>query len=192
VFRGHKPFGSRLIAAAGHFWESLVSGLPLRADGQLLAAGGPAAGENGLAVCGLHAAPKTVRFGASAVVRLESTFWHCLELPIIHRLGYTQCPRVFLYLRASSIAAASSACVSAKKADPGRESAFFASPEEERGLPPLTKSDQHRLAGHVLFSREFFFDSRGRKRRPARSRHPRLREEIPATVPMKNQFARCL
>ena len=76
AFPDHKPCGNRQIAAAGHFWESLVSGLPLRADGQLLAAGSAPARDDGLAVSGLHAAPKTVRFGATAVVRLESTFWH--------------------------------------------------------------------------------------------------------------------
>jgi hypothetical protein len=50
--------------------------LPLRADGQLLAAHSAAAGNHGLAVGGLHAGPKTVHFGAATVVRLESTFRH--------------------------------------------------------------------------------------------------------------------
>jgi hypothetical protein len=52
------------------------SALPLRTDGQLLAAHGAAAGYDGLAVGRFHASPKPVRFGASAVIRLESSFGH--------------------------------------------------------------------------------------------------------------------
>jgi hypothetical protein len=65
-----------LIAAAGHFWESLVFRLPLRADGQLFAADSAAAGKDGLAIGGLHASPKPVRFGAATVIRLKSSFGH--------------------------------------------------------------------------------------------------------------------
>lgn len=76
---GRKPCGNRLSAAAGHFWESRVSGLPhFRADGNLFAANGTAARQNGLTISGLHARPKAMRLGATAVVRLKSTFRHCI------------------------------------------------------------------------------------------------------------------
>jgi len=73
---GRKFFGNRSIAAAGHFWESLVFRLPLRADGQLFAAGGPAAGKDGAAIGSFHASPKAVRFDAATVIRLERSFRH--------------------------------------------------------------------------------------------------------------------
>jgi hypothetical protein len=87
AFPGRKPFGNRSIAAAGHFWESLVSGLPLRADGQLLAPHGAAAGNYGLAIGGLHTRPKTVRLGAAPIVRLKSSFRHVWKISIIQQLG---------------------------------------------------------------------------------------------------------
>jgi hypothetical protein len=72
-----------LIAAAGHFWESLISSLAprllLRADGQLFTADGAAARDDSATVGGLHAGPKTVRFGAATVIRLESSFGHCVS-----------------------------------------------------------------------------------------------------------------
>ena len=57
--------------------QSFGTGLPLRADGQLLAALRAAARQHGAAIGGLHAFPKTVRLGAVTVVRLISTFRHC-------------------------------------------------------------------------------------------------------------------
>src|ERR1700689_78257 len=83
---GRKPFGNRSIAAAGHFWESLVSGLPLRADGQLLAPHGAAAGNYGLAIGGFHTGPKTVRLGAAPVVRLKSSFRHVWKYRLYNSL----------------------------------------------------------------------------------------------------------
>jgi hypothetical protein len=76
-----------LLAAAWHFWESLVFRLPLRADGQLFAANGPAAGKDGLTVRGLHAAPKPVRLGAATVIRLKSSFWHFVPGNIDYTTG---------------------------------------------------------------------------------------------------------
>ena len=71
--------GSRqaLVDAAGPMRSDSLSGLPLRADGQLLAALCAAAREYGAAIGRLHAFPKTVRFHAAAVIRLKSTFRHC-------------------------------------------------------------------------------------------------------------------
>jgi hypothetical protein len=81
-----------LIAAAWHFWESLISSrapqLPLRADGQLLAADSAAAGYDGLAVTGLHASPKPVRLGAATVVRLKSSFGHFVPGNIDYTTGW--------------------------------------------------------------------------------------------------------
>jgi hypothetical protein len=53
-----------------------VPGLPLRADGQLLAPDGATPRDDGLSVGGLHTGPKTVRLRAAAVVRLKSSFGH--------------------------------------------------------------------------------------------------------------------
>ena len=50
--------------------------LPLGADGQFLAAARAPAGEDRTTVLGLHAAAKTMRLGAVAIVRLKSTFRH--------------------------------------------------------------------------------------------------------------------
>jgi hypothetical protein len=77
-----------LIAAAGHFWESLVFRLPLRADGQLFAADSAAAGQDGLAVGGLHASPETVGFGAATVVRLKCSFGHFVPGNIDYTTGW--------------------------------------------------------------------------------------------------------
>jgi hypothetical protein len=75
-----KLFGNRWIGVAGHFSESLISSrgprLSLRANGQLLASNGATARENGLAVGGLHAGPKSVRLGAATVIRLKGSFRH--------------------------------------------------------------------------------------------------------------------
>jgi hypothetical protein len=82
VSRFRRLFGNRWIAAAGHFLESLlfsarVPRLSLRTDAEFLAANGAAARENGLAVRGLHASPKTVGFHATPVIRLKGSFRHC-------------------------------------------------------------------------------------------------------------------
>ena len=81
-------FGNRSIAAAGHFLESLVFRLPLRADGQLFAADSAAARQDGLTVGGLHARPKPVRFGAATVVRLKSSFGHFIPGNIDYTTGW--------------------------------------------------------------------------------------------------------
>jgi hypothetical protein len=54
--------------------------LPLVTDSELLAAGGPAAGENGPAVLGFHPRAEAMRFGAVSVIRLKSTFRHCSSI----------------------------------------------------------------------------------------------------------------
>src|SRR6185312_12534006 len=60
-------------------WRSRsLSGLPLRADGQLLAALCASARKNGAAIGRLHAFAKTVHLGAATIVRLKSTFRHCI------------------------------------------------------------------------------------------------------------------
>src|ERR1700759_3795779 len=61
-------------------WCRSLSGLPLRADSQLLTALRAAARENSAAIGGLHAFPKTMHLHAAAVIRLKSTFrhWSCL------------------------------------------------------------------------------------------------------------------
>jgi hypothetical protein len=58
------------------FAEIGAPGLPFRADSQLLAALGAAAGNYGAAIGGLHTGTETVRLGAVAVIGLESAFWH--------------------------------------------------------------------------------------------------------------------
>jgi hypothetical protein len=63
------------------FWEFVLGGsgmkLSLVADGELMAPTGAATGEDGAAIGGLHASPKTVGLRALTVVRLKCTFGHC-------------------------------------------------------------------------------------------------------------------
>jgi hypothetical protein len=70
--------------------ESLVFRLPLRADGQLFAANGAPAGKDGLAICGLHASPKPVRFGAATVIRLKGSFGHFVPGNIDYTTGWVR------------------------------------------------------------------------------------------------------
>jgi hypothetical protein len=53
--------------------------LSLVADRELVASTGAAARENGAAIGSLHAGPKTVGLRALTVIRLESTFRHCVK-----------------------------------------------------------------------------------------------------------------
>ncbi len=53
--------------------------LSLVADGKFMTSTGAAAGEHGAAIGGLHAGPKTVGLRALTVIRLESTFRHCVK-----------------------------------------------------------------------------------------------------------------
>src|SRR5580704_6230091 len=50
--------------------------LPLRADGEFLPPARTAASQYGAAILGRHTGEEAVRFGASPVVRLKSTFRH--------------------------------------------------------------------------------------------------------------------
>lgn len=59
------------------FRKSRDGTLPFGADREFLAASRAAAGKNGAAVLGFHAAPEPVCLGAVAVIRLKSTFRHC-------------------------------------------------------------------------------------------------------------------
>ena len=50
--------------------------LPLGADGQFLAASGPAARQHRTAIFGLHTGKETMRLGTVTIVRLKGTFRH--------------------------------------------------------------------------------------------------------------------
>jgi hypothetical protein len=54
-----------------------VADVPLVANGQLMAAFRPSAGQHGASVFGLHALAEAVSFGALPIIRLKRTFWHC-------------------------------------------------------------------------------------------------------------------
>jgi hypothetical protein len=65
----HRELGGRLGIANGWFV----------ADGQLPAAFGATAGQNGLPILSFHAGTETVCFGAFAVIRLKCSLWHLMD-----------------------------------------------------------------------------------------------------------------
>ena len=50
--------------------------LPLGTDGQFLTAPGPAAGQHGTAILGLHTGEEAMRFGTVTIIRLKGAFRH--------------------------------------------------------------------------------------------------------------------
>lgn len=65
---------------ADTFRKTSDGGLPLVTHSEFLAAGRPAARENGSSVLGFHPRTESVRFRAVAIIRLKSAFRHCCSI----------------------------------------------------------------------------------------------------------------
>ena len=76
VIYAPEVFGTKQTYTFGKTGDGI---LPFGTDGQLLTATSPATRENRSAILGFHASEKAVRFGAVAIIRLKSTFWHLIS-----------------------------------------------------------------------------------------------------------------
>ena len=76
VIHAPEVFGTKQTYTFGKTGDGI---LPLGTNGQLLTAPGPAAREYCASILGLHAGEEAVRFGAVAIIRLKSAFWHLIS-----------------------------------------------------------------------------------------------------------------
>lgn len=75
-----QDFGNRSSPSSPDLGGLCSANSSLVADRQLVAAACPAAVQHRLSVLGLHTSAESVRLGALAIIRLESTFRHCIDL----------------------------------------------------------------------------------------------------------------
>jgi len=76
VIHAPEVFGTKQTYTFGKTGDGI---LPFGTDGQLFTASGPSTRQNSAAILGFHTSEKAVRFGAVAIIRLKSTFWHLIS-----------------------------------------------------------------------------------------------------------------